>query len=116
MPSVSLGTNRGGRRSGLTEKSTFPVVPGSYGYRVEPDESAWNSALRAWFFREDLAGRPSYLAVDEETLAAIAREHDFAVSDPTESLRRVVQYRVTPRAPLRWWVNKASRWRLARRS
>jgi hypothetical protein len=78
---------------------------------VEPDERDWNRALRSWFFRRDFADRPAYLAVDEETLAAIARESGFEVVDATKSLSRVVQYRVSDRAPLGWWVREAARWR-----
>jgi hypothetical protein len=78
---------------------------------VEPDERAWNQALRAWFFRDDLARRPAYLAVDEETLAAVAREFHLDVADATDSLCRVVRCRVSPRSPLGWWVNEAVRWR-----
>ncbi len=81
--------------------------------QVEPDERAWNRALRSWFFRADFAGRPAYLAVDEETLAAIARESRLDVADATKSLSSVVQYRVSPRAPFGWWVREAARWRRA---
>ena len=77
------------------------------------DARAWNRALRSWFFRPDLAGRPAYLAVDEETLSAIARECDLDVADATASLSDAVRYRVSPHAPLRWWVNEAVRWRSA---
>jgi hypothetical protein len=83
--------------------------PGSRG----PDERAWNHALRCWFFRPEVAGRPVYFAVDEETLTAIAVESGFDVPDATESLSRVVQYRVSPREPLGWWVRDAVRWRRA---
>lgn len=81
--------------------------------RVEPDERAWNRVLRYWFFRADFADRPAYLAVDEETLAAMARESRFDVADATKSLSRVVQYWVSPRAPLGRWVREAARWRRA---
>ena len=77
------------------------------------DARAWNRALRSWFFRPDLAGRPAYLAVDEETLSAIARECDLDVADATASLSDAVRYRVSSHAPLRWWVNEAVRWRSA---
>jgi len=80
---------------------------------VVPDERAWSEALRSWFFRPDLAGRSAYLAVDEETLTAIAREQCFDVLDATQSLCRVVRYRVSPRSPLGWWVSEAIRWRAA---
>jgi hypothetical protein len=78
---------------------------------MEPDEGAWNRALRAWFFRPDLAGRGAYLAVDEEALAAIATEWNFQVADPTESLSRAIQHRVSERTPLRSWLQEASRWK-----
>src|SRR5262249_20879085 len=77
------------------------------------DERAWNQALRSWFYRPDLAGRPAYLAVDEETLATIARERHLDVADATESLVQVVRYRVSPRMPLGWWIDEAARWRHA---
>lgn len=78
---------------------------------MEPDERAWNHALRSWFFRADLAGRSVYLAVDEETLTAIAAERGFFAVDPAESLSRAVRYRVFARAPLRPWVAEATQWR-----
>src|ERR1700678_4001678 len=78
---------------------------------MEPDERAWNRALQAWFFRPDLAGRGAYLAVDEETLAAIATEWSFQVAEPTESLSRAIQHRVSERTPLRSWLQEASRWK-----
>jgi hypothetical protein len=80
---------------------------------VEADEVGWNRALRAWFFRADLADRPVYLAVDQETLTAIAKEFHLDVQDATESLSRVVQTRISPRSPLEWWVSQAVRWRQA---
>jgi hypothetical protein len=83
------------------------------GGSVQPDDRAWNRALRFWFFRPDLAGRPAYLAVDAETLMAIADEFHFDVPNATESLSRVVQYRVSASAPLGWWVDEAIRWRRA---
>ena len=83
------------------------------GRRVPADERAWNRALRCWFFRADLAGRPAYLAVDEETLKAIAQEFHFDVPDATESLSRVVRSRVSPLTPLGWWVSEAIRWKRA---
>ena len=67
--------------------------------------------MRSWFFRPDLAGRGAYLAVDEETLAAIAAEWNFQVVDPTESLSRAIQHRVSERAPLRSWLHEASQWK-----
>lgn len=84
-----------------------------YRYLVDLAEGAWNRALRSWFFRADLAGRPAYLAVDQETLAAIARDFDVDVADATESLSRAVRYRATPSSPLGWWVNEAVRWKLS---
>lgn len=78
---------------------------------MNPDERAWNRALRAWFFRPDLAGRGAYLAVDEETLAAIANEWGFQAADPTESLSQAIHHRVSAQAPLHSWVSEASQWR-----
>jgi len=78
---------------------------------MEPDEPAWNHALRSWFFRPDLAGRSAYLAVDDETLTAIASEWGFSTADPADSLSRAVRYRVSARAPLRPWVTEATQWR-----
>jgi hypothetical protein len=78
---------------------------------VGPDERTWNHALRSWFFRPDLAGRSAYLAVDEETLSAIATEWGFPSADPAESLSEAIRYRVSARAPLSPWVAEASQWR-----
>jgi hypothetical protein len=81
--------------------------------RVNLDESTWNRALRSWFFRPDLAGRPAYLAVDKESLTEIACEWAPEVADATESLCRAVRWRVNSDAPLGWWISTAVRWRLA---
>lgn len=78
---------------------------------MEPDERAWNHALRSWFFRPDLAGRGAYLAVDEETLAAIASERGFHVANPAESLSQAIRHRVSMRTPLSSWIAEANRWR-----
>jgi hypothetical protein len=78
---------------------------------MEPDEPAWSHVLRSWFFRPDLAGRSAYLAVDQETLSAIAAEWGFTSSDPAESLSRAVRYRVSAGAPLSPWVAEAIQWR-----
>ena len=80
--------------------------------RVNLDESGWNRALRSWFFRPDLAGRPAYLAVDEESLTEIGREWAPEVADATESLCHAVRRRVDSDAPLGWWINTAVRWKL----
>jgi hypothetical protein len=78
---------------------------------MQPDERAWNSALRAWFYRPDLAGRGAYLAVDEEILTAIAAEKRVPAVDATQSLCEAVRYRVSSQEPLRAWTAEAARWR-----
>lgn len=83
---------------------------------MQADEPAWNRALRSWFFRPDLAGRPAYLAVDQETLTAIARKDGLATGDAAQALSDAVRNRVSPEAPLRPWVNEAIRWRSAGRA
>jgi hypothetical protein len=76
-------------------------------------ESEWNHALRSWFFRPDLAGRPAYLAVDEDVLTKIADELSAEVPDATESLTHAVRSRVDSDAPLGWWIKAAVRWKLS---
>jgi hypothetical protein len=79
---------------------------------VDLTESDWNRALRSWFFRPDLAGRPAYLAVDEESLAAIAQEFGPGIADGPGSLLRAVRSRINSYAPLEWWTRRAVQWRL----
>jgi hypothetical protein len=80
---------------------------------VDVSEHAWNQALRAWFYRPDLAERPAYLAVDEETLTTIAKESGFDWTNAKESLCRAARYHVSPDSPLDWWVQSAVRWKFA---
>jgi hypothetical protein len=92
---------------------------------VPSGEAEWNAALAARFYREEFTDRPVFLCVDEETLAAVAREEesaqerlpgDHAVNDATqdsaaEALVRAVRSRVRIREPLSAWTQDSVTWR-----
>lgn len=74
-------------------------------------DGVWNAALSGWFFREEFAGRPAFLCVDEDTLQLVGRESGIAPVDALESLTTAVRPRVQERAPLETWTRAASGWR-----
>lgn len=75
------------------------------------EDAAWNVALAGWFFREDFAGRPVFLCVDEETLAAVGRESGTAPDNALDSLTHAVRAGVRANAPLESWIAASSAWR-----
>jgi hypothetical protein len=84
------------------------------------DETAWNEAISAWFFRPEMQGRPVYLSVDEETLAEIADANGWALEKPAEDFITAVRRGVDrdPTDPLYRWgpeCHRISTWWRAER-
>lgn len=78
---------------------------------MHAEDAAWNQALASWFFREDFAGRPAFLCVDEETLDSIGRDSGITDGDALDSLTCAVQPRVRNSSPLESWIHDSSGWR-----
>ena len=67
---------------------------GMGGLGMTENYEAWNRAIASWFFGPERSGRPAYLAVDDEQLAAIAASIGEQC-DPASALATAVQSGIT---------------------
>ncbi len=72
----------------------------------------WNTALAARYFHMGNAGRPAYLAVDDDELVAAAAEHALGTDRPAERLADAVRAELRSAGSPFWpLVRRARAWR-----
>jgi hypothetical protein len=79
---------------------------------LTPGYLAWNRAVAQRYFSEQLCGRPTYLAADEDDLPGIADTAETGAQEPLEAFCRAVQDSLgDPPNLFKPWLDELGSWR-----
>lgn len=77
------------------------------------DYQQWNGAITRWFFREDMAGVPVYLAVDDDVLREIADGEGWPPGEAVASFEAAARCRLHGPEPFDPLLRETAQWRVA---